>query len=187
MKLKRIISTFAVMLVLGVLAGSVLRVRFPQLPVWEMPVLSYGMHVSRDAFLPVFRETAIWSVLWLAAFAMTGLTLLAVPGVLMLWLLLGVRVGAVLGAMYSEVHLLGFVIAAGFMIPYVLASAALFLVASREALRSGICLMKAVRGRGAERLSFRAYALRYLVLGAGMLLLALLHGFWMGWLLPLLI
>ena len=186
MRSNKLLICFAAVLVAGVLMGSVLWTKFPRLAVWDMLVFSYGTRNPDSAFLPVFRETALWSLLWLGGIAMLGLTLFAVPSVLALWLLHGVRIGAVLTALYCEQHLLGFVIAAGFVMPYVLASTTLLFFASREALRTGLSLVKAVRGRGAE-LSLRTYALRFLVLGLGMLFLSLLHGFWMGRLLPLLI
>ena len=111
MRTKKLLVCFAAVLIAGVMLGSILRVKYPHLPVWNLPVLCYGMRASDDAFLPVFRETAVWSAVWLTGIAMLGLTLFAIPGVLMQWLLHGVRIGAALAAIYRKGHLLGFVIA----------------------------------------------------------------------------
>ena len=171
---------FAAVLTAGVAAGSALRIIFPGHPVWEL-LLSFNIGSS---FGDAFRRFALFGTCWLILFAVLGVTLLAAPVAICLLFAYGVTVGASLGALYSAGFLMGFGKAVCFVMPYAGIMAILLFVAAREAVRSSMRLDGLVRGREVASEPFRMYCLRFTVLELAVLLLAVLHGFWIGVILP---
>lgn len=167
---------FAVLLV-GEIAGSCLRMHFPASRIWELSFVTHGNGLAEGSFRSIFTEMLFYPLLWLLLFAVIGLTVCAVPSALLFVFLHGVTIGGVLTGLYMYHVLRGFLIAAAFVMPYMFLQTLLFLAAARESLRSSLSLTQALAGKKKECCSLRIYGLRFLILSAGLALLAVLQGF----------
>lgn len=163
----------------GEVAGSVLYVLHPSAGIWENALLAHGLGVLGGDFPAVTAGILLYSLLWLILFAAAGCLRLSALFAQLLVFLHGLTLGEKLAFLYRGQVLTGLVTAVLFVMPFALAQTVLFLLAARECMRTLRRQKRLSSGRAGvtER---RTYVLRFAVLAVGMLLLALMQGFWMG-------
>ncbi|MCR5717903.1 MAG: hypothetical protein K6F80_02575 [Oscillospiraceae bacterium] len=186
MKPKRMLFLL-LFLIVGEIAGSCLRVQCPQSHIWEYAFTTHGIGMVEGSFRSILTEELVFPLLWLLMFAVVGLTICAAPAALAIVFLHGMTLGAVLTDLYQNHAFRGFLTAVSLVMPYAVLQTLLFLTAAREAMRSSLSLRKTVFGSDGEGSLLRIYLLRFLVLGAGLAVLAAVQGLVGSRLYPLII
>ncbi len=166
-----------VLVLAGTVIGSVLRVLWKDLPLWENTFFLQGIGLPETTdFGEILVYCTLMPLLWLALYAALGLSLAGIPGVLGLLVLRGAAMGSVLSELYMTRGIGCLPTVLGCVMPCAFLGTLLFTLAAREALRAGFRLVQLVFCRVQTGvLSLRLYAARFLVLTVSLLLLGTLQ------------
>ena len=174
-----------VMIVAGIILGSVLRALHPAWGIWEHPLFLQGIGLAVSPEHGKLIYYVLTPVCCLAVQAILGLSAVGIAGVPVLLILRGSAVGAVLELLYTTDGIRGIVTALLFIMPYVCVATLLMALGAREAFGFSLQITGLVCEKAQEqKISVKLYSIRFVVLFALLAGSGILQCLWIGYVYP---
>lgn len=176
------------MLTAGVMLGSCLCAVFPGWQLWQSGVFRQGMGTAypQVGFGMLFLQLLVFSGIWVAFLALSGISLAGYPISLGIFFFRGAAIGSLLEEIYRQQGILGVITILAFVLPHALAGTWILMNAAHEGIVFSRWLRGLVQGCTlGDACSLRAFAVRYLLLAAAWTVLHALQTAGLVWAYPL--
>ncbi len=160
------------MIIAGIILGSIICALYPEWSIWKSPTFRQGMGLMENPGL----NCIFTSVFWLAVIAVLGLSVTGIVISPLVLLMRGAALGMVLEQLYATegLYALGKILI--LVMPYACISTFIMLFGAREAMRFSMQIAGLLCEKTAEHaFSIKLYIIRFLVLLGFLLILGLMQ------------